>query len=359
MARRARPGEFALIERYFRPLARDAGAFGSTDDAALYRQRPGDDLVLTVDTVSAGVHFFPDDPPEAIARKALRVNLSDLAAKGATPFGYLMSLALPADWTEAWLARFAKGLAADQKAYRRLAPRRRYHPRARRAHHRDHRARPRAARARSCCASGAKPGDVVFVTGTIGDAALGLRLRQARRNRRSRRRNTCCQRSLVPEPRVALVPAIRRYASASVDVSDGLVGDLGHICAVSGVGADIDRGLCAAVGCPRGRCSPPTRRFLSTILNGGDDYEMVACVPAGFRRRVPARRGKGRGCRRCHRRHNRAQRAAGGPCRGWFGCRALGREPHAFLRPRPSDHPAPPICSRSIPNDRRTCSKCH
>ena len=113
----ARPGEFALIERYFRPLATDRGAYALTDDAALYRQRPGDDLVLTADMVAAGVHFFADDPPDSIARKALRVNLSDLAAKGAEPFGYLLSLALPADWTEAWLKGFAAGLAADQERY--------------------------------------------------------------------------------------------------------------------------------------------------------------------------------------------------------------------------------------------------
>ena len=92
--RKKRPGEFELIERYFRPLADDAGAFGLTDDAAVYRQRPGDDLVVTTDMIAAGVHFFADDPPASVAKKALRVNLSDLAAKGATPFGYLLALAL-------------------------------------------------------------------------------------------------------------------------------------------------------------------------------------------------------------------------------------------------------------------------
>jgi thiamine-monophosphate kinase len=94
-----RPGEFGMIARYLRPLADDPGAFGLTDDAALLRPEPGFDLVLTKDMVAAGVHFFPDDPPESIARKALRVNLSDLAAKGAAPIGYLLGLALPADWT--------------------------------------------------------------------------------------------------------------------------------------------------------------------------------------------------------------------------------------------------------------------
>ena len=108
--RASRPGEFALIERYFRPLAGNAGAFGLVDDAALYRPAPDEDLVLTVDTIAAGIHFMADDPAASIARKALRVNLSDLAAKGATPVGYLLALALPADWTEKWIREFAKGL---------------------------------------------------------------------------------------------------------------------------------------------------------------------------------------------------------------------------------------------------------
>src|SRR5512146_473094 len=105
-----RPGEFELIEKYFRPLAGDAGALALTDDAALYRQRPGEDLVITTDMLAENVHFFAGDAPASIARKALRVNLSDLAAKGAAPFGYLLSLALPGDWTESWLAGFARGL---------------------------------------------------------------------------------------------------------------------------------------------------------------------------------------------------------------------------------------------------------
>ena len=112
--RKKRAGEFTLIERYFRPLATNEGAFGLIDDAALLSPQGREDLVLTVDTVAAGVHFFPGDPPAAIARKALRVNLSDLAAKGAKPLGYLLSLALPKNWTEKWLQDFSRALAEDQ-----------------------------------------------------------------------------------------------------------------------------------------------------------------------------------------------------------------------------------------------------
>ena len=273
-----RPGEFALIERYFRPLAADPGAFALTDDAAIYRPLAGEDLVLTTDLVAAGVHFFPDDPPDLIAKKALRVNLSDLAAKGAEPVGYLLALALPGDWTEAWIRRFAAGLAADQKTYgvsllggdtsrasggltvavtaigrlpRGTMPRR----------------------------AGAKPGDAVFVSGTIGDGALGLRVRSGTLSPNLRAAKFLRDRYLVPEPRLALAPVVRRFASSAMDVSDGLVGDLAHICAVSGVSAVVE-----AERVPR---SPAAKAvlaadpsLLSLILNGGDDYEILATVPA-------------------------------------------------------------------------------
>src|SRR5687767_14542272 len=112
-----RPREFELIAKYFRPLASAEGAFALTDDAAVVAPQPGEDLVVTCDATAEGVHFFADDPPRAIAQKALRVNLSDLAAKGARPFAYLMALAFPSDWTEAWLRDFAAGLAVDDKHY--------------------------------------------------------------------------------------------------------------------------------------------------------------------------------------------------------------------------------------------------
>jgi thiamine-monophosphate kinase len=273
-----RPGEFALIERYFRPLASDPGAFNLTDDAALYRPRAGEELVLTTDLVAAGVHFFPGDPPDLIARKALRVNLSDLAAKGAEPVGYLLALALPGDWTETWLRRFTAGLAADQKEYgislfggdtsrasggltiavaaigrlpKGTMPRR----------------------------AGARAGDAVFVSGTIGDSALGLRVMSGGLSASTGAVRFLRGRYLLPNPRLALAPVVRRYASSAMDVSDGLVGDLGHICEVSGVSAVV-----RAADVP---LSPAARAvlaadpaLLSAVLNGGDDYEILTTVPS-------------------------------------------------------------------------------
>ena len=241
-ANRKRPGEFALIDRYFRPLAGDRGAFGLTDDAALYRQRPGDDLVLTADMVAAGVHFLPEDAPESIARKALRVNLSDLAAKGAEPFGYLLSLALPANWTEAWVKRFAAGLAADQKRYGVTLARRRHDARRRRSHDRHHRDRPRSRRARWCCVQAPDPAtrsSCPAPSATARSAFASARDELAK----ARGAKHLLDRYLHPQPRVALAPVLRRHATSAIDVSDGLVGDLAHICETSGVGAEIGADL--------------------------------------------------------------------------------------------------------------------
>ncbi len=278
MAKRARrSGEFELIERYFRPLAGDAGAFGLTDDAALYRQRPGDDLVLTCDMIAEGVHFFSDDPPASIARKALRVNLSDLAAKGAEPFGYLMSLALPSGWTEAWVRKFAEGLAADQRAYGvtllggdtirsagGVAV--------------SVTAMGRVPKGRMVLRSGARPGDIVFVSGTIGDAALGLRIRQGA-IAPPRGAKALLDRYLHPQPRMALAAVLRRHATSAMDVSDGLVGDLAHICDVSGVGAEIESALVPLSPAAR-RAVAADPAALAAVLNGGDDYETLATVAA-------------------------------------------------------------------------------
>ena len=170
-----RPGEDELIARYFAPLAGSAG-LGLKDDVALLKPPAGRDLVVTTDALVAGVHFFADDPPDAIARKALRVNLSDLAAKGAEPIGFTLDLALPDDWTADWLAAFAAGLGDDAAAYRcpliggdtvrtpgplTLAIT----------------AIGAVEPGRFASRGGVRPGDRLYVTGTIGDAALGLRLR--------------------------------------------------------------------------------------------------------------------------------------------------------------------------------------
>lgn len=273
-----RPGEFALIERYFRPLAADPGAFALTDDAAVYRPRPGEELVLTTDLVAAGIHFFADDPPELIARKALRVNLSDLAAKGAEPVGYLLALALPGDWTEPWIRRFAAGLAADQKTYG-ISLLGGDTSRASGGLTIAVTAVGRVPRGTMPRRAGAKPGDAVFVSGTIGDGALGLRVRSGTLTANPRAAKFLRNRYLVPEPRLALGPVLRRYATSAMDVSDGLVGDLAHICEVSGVTAVVEAD--SVPRSPAGRAAlAADPALLSVILNGGDDYEILATVPS-------------------------------------------------------------------------------
>lgn len=277
MAASKRPGEFELIEQYFRPLAKDRGAFRLIDDAALYRQRPDEDLVLTTDTVAAGVHFFADDPPESIARKALRVNLSDLAAKGADAYGYLLSLALPADWTEGWMKQFAAGLAGDQKTYG-VSLLGGDTTRAAGGLTINVTAIGRVPRGQMVQRSGARAGDALFVSGTIGDGALGLRIRQQTRGRKARGSSHLIDRYLHPQPRVGLAPVLRTYASAAMDISDGLVGDLAHLCAASAVGAEIEADRIPLSAAAKAALAAD-HNLVSTILNGGDDYEVLVAVP--------------------------------------------------------------------------------
>lgn len=274
-----RPGEFALIERYFRPLAVDPGAFSLTDDAAVYQPPHGEDVVLKADLVAAGVHFFPDDPAGSIAAKALRVNLSDLASKGATPVGYLLSLALPADWTEDWLRDFAEGLEADQDRFgitlfggdtTRAA---------------DGLTVSIAAFGRMPAGSiirraGAAPGDLVFVSGTIGDAALGLRIRLGTIDAMpaGKAADHLLDRFLLPQPRVELASVLRRYATSALDISDGLVGDFGHICRASSVSGEIEAAAVPLSAAARSLVSNDDTA-LSTVLTGGEDYEILASVP--------------------------------------------------------------------------------
>jgi thiamine-monophosphate kinase len=275
----ARLGEFALIERYFRPLATYPGAFNLLDDVAVLRPKAGEELVLTTDLVAAGVHFFPDDPPESIARKALRVNLSDLAAKGAEPVGYLLAIALPSDWSEVWIRKFTRGLAGDQKRYG-ISLLGGDTSRASGGLTISITAIGRLPKGTTVRRKGARPGDTVYVSGTIGDGALGLRLRLgsidgAPAGRAAARLR---DRYLHPEPRVALAPVVRRYASAALDVSDGLVGDLGHICEVSGVGATIEAAA-VPLSKPATALVATDPGALATVLTGGDDYEILCTVP--------------------------------------------------------------------------------
>ncbi|HVC63564.1 MAG TPA: thiamine-phosphate kinase [Acetobacteraceae bacterium] len=261
------PAEFALIARHFRPLA-GPGALDLGDDAALLLPPPGRELVLTVDAMIGGVHFLPDDPPDLVGRKLLRVNLSDLAAKGATPLGYLMTVAAPRDTPDDWFAGFAAGLAQDQHAF------------AVSLLGGDTTSTPgpialsltiigHVAPGTMVRRAGARPGDGVWVTGTIGDGALGLAVAQGRLADPTGHLH---RRYLLPQPRVGL--AITGVASAGMDVSDGLVQDLGHLCRAGGLAATIDAALLPL--------SPPARQagadWLPTILTGGDDYELLLAV---------------------------------------------------------------------------------
>ena len=237
----------------------------------------------TADAVTGGVHFFPDDPPDAIARKALRVNLSDLAAKGAKPIGFLMTLALPAGIDDAWLEKFSTGLGADAEGVRLSAIRRRYHSHPGAGHSFDLRFRQRSARQDGQAQRRQSRATGFIVTGTIGDAALGLRLRKEPMRRKNWKLDTAMRdhllgRYLMPQPRLGLADALQAHASAAMDVSDGLVGDLTKLCGVSGVSADIDVVVRPAIGSGAQRALASDTRLMETILTGGDDYEIVCAM---------------------------------------------------------------------------------
>src|SRR5215468_7247529 len=273
--------EDRLIATYFRPIATHPGAFGLADDAAAIAPPPGCDLVLTADGVVSGVHFFPDDPADAVARKALRINLSDLAAKGATPLGFLLSIGLPSGLRADWLKSFARGLGEDAGHYGcpLLGGDTDRSPGAITIYIAALGTVPHGGMVRR---KGAQPGDVVIATGTIGDAALGLLLRRdaaaaGRWRLNAATRDHLLGRYLLPQPRTAMAPALRRHANAAIDVSDGLAGDLAKLCRVSAVGADVaisDVPLSAAAR--HAAAAEPT--LIETILTGGDDFEVIATV---------------------------------------------------------------------------------
>lgn len=275
--------EDELIARYFAPLA-GQGALGLKDDAACLSPKPGFDLVLTVDAVVAGVHFFPDDPPETIGWKALAVNVSDLAAKGAAPVGFLLTLGVPENTKGDWLAGFAEGLAAASRGFGcallggdtvrtpdgivlsitafgevpagRLVPR-----------------------------TTAHAGNRICVTGTVGDAALGLMLRGRKDHPlvarlASEEQAFLVDRYLKPQPRIGIARAVLDHASAAMDVSDGLAGDLAKMMRVSGTTATVDIGRVPLSAAARAalRLDPSLR---DRMLTGGDDYEVLCTIPEG------------------------------------------------------------------------------
>lgn len=264
--------EFETIARLFLPLTRgEPGALELGDDAAILAPRPGFDLVLTKDAIVAGVHFFPDDPPDAIGAKLMRVNLSDLAAKGAAPRAFLLAAAFPPDAPAGWAAAFAAGIGADLETYGGALIG-------------GDTVSTRGPAFFSLTAigevpagsmirrRGARAGDLVCVSGTIGDAALHVAHRLA--GKAVVGADVLAARYLWPQPRLALGMALRGIARAGCDISDGLVADLGHICEQSGLGAVIEAArvplspaAAASVAADPG--------LLETVLTGGDDYELV------------------------------------------------------------------------------------
>ena len=276
-------GEFDWIAQLLRPLTRGAPeALDLLDDAAVIPSRPGFDLVVTKDALVAGVHFLPDDPLDLVARKLLRVNLSDLAAKGAEPWGYFLTTAWPTGTPWADKALFASGLAADGQAFdisllggdtvstpgplTLTATLLGWVPQGG--------AIPR---------KGVRPGDRLAVSGVIGDGWLGL---QAARGELDS--PALADRYRLPEPRVDLIPVLRAHARAAADVSDGLLADAGHIARASGCGVRID--LDAMPLSPEAlawlRRQPAGAEALTTLATGGDDYQIVCALDAATE--VPA-----------------------------------------------------------------------
>jgi len=262
----ALPAEFEIIAEYLKPLAGE-GALDLADDAAVFTPPPNRELVMSADAIVETVHFLPADPPDLVARKLLRVNLSDLAAMGATPLSYLLTLSVPRATPRAWFAGFAAGLAADQAEFNiRLlggdttsTP----GPISLTATIIGHVA-PGAALRRA----GAEPGDGLWVTGTIGDAALGLLALQGKIVDPT---GHLADRYHLPRPRLGL--SLHGIAHACMDVSDGLLQDIRHLCRAAGVGAEVDADLSPL--------SPEARSAgqLEICLTGGDDYELLMAVP--------------------------------------------------------------------------------
>lgn len=273
-------GEFETIERLLRPLAHPVYARDLSDDVAVLPSRPGHDLVLTKDVLVEGVHFLPNDPLDTVAQKLLRVNLSDLASKGAEPFGYLLAC----HWSDrcGWPEReaFASGLAADQQTFglhllggdtvvtpgplsvsatllgwvpKGTAPLR----------------------------AGARPGDAVYVTGTVGDGWLGLEAARGRLALSPERVATLAEHYRRPVPRLEFGRAVRGLVSAAMDVSDGLVADVRHIAQASGVGIAIDLEIMPLSAAAHAwfdmRTDPEVA--IAKLATGGDDYELLLTAP--------------------------------------------------------------------------------
>lgn len=274
------PGEFDLIARYFKPLAaREPGALGLGDDAAVLDPPPGRQVVVTTDTEVAGIHFLPTDPPASVAVKLLGVNLSDLAAMGARPWVYTLNTAWPRGVDETWISAFCDGLAGMQKRHAitlvggdTVAT--------------DGElvltvtALGLVETGRALRRNGARVGDGIYVSGTIGDGALGLVAATGGLGEIDRdARDALIDRYRHPRPRNDLGCALVGVASAAIDVSDGLLADLGHLCAQSKAGALIEVERVPLSSAARAAVSANGRRMV-TVLTGGDDYELLFTASA-------------------------------------------------------------------------------
>lgn len=289
-----RAGEFETITRCFAPLAEnEPGALSLSDDAAVLKVKDGHRLVVTMDTLVRGVHFPSDSTPQDIALRLLAVNLSDLAAMGATPAHYTLSLALPEDLDDAWLDRFAAALGAEQKSHGITLV------------GGDTVATPGplcltltalgwVVEGQELRRSGARPGDTLYVSGTLGDAALGLlAARKELPGLDSADTDYLVRRFHRPRPRVDLGRALAGIAHGCIDISDGLIADAGHIAEASSIAVEVEwerlpLSPAAAAAVDR---APGLRQ---TVLGGGDDYELLFTAPgsaAGDLARISARLG--------------------------------------------------------------------
>jgi len=270
--------ELDLIKNYFAPLSTgETGAFGLTDDAAVLAVPEGMELVVTKDAISEGVHFIGNEPPALIARKLLRTNLSDLAAMGARPYGYFLALMLPEKTDEAWIKVFAEGLRSDQEIFG-ITLMGGDTTRTRGTLSLSLTALGLVPRGQALRRAGARIGDGIYVSGTIGDAALGLQVARCKLQVSKEADAHLLERYRVPSPRVELGQKLRGVATASIDVSDGLMQDLGHIAECSGIGAVViweDIPLSDAAK----SALPLVARPHETIAAGGDDYELLFTAP--------------------------------------------------------------------------------
>lgn len=272
--------EFQVIADLFAPLARSyPGALGLTDDVALLAADPDNETAATVDAMVAGVHFLPDDPPDLVARKLVRVNLSDLAAKGARPFAVMLAAAFPRGVELDWLRRFAAGLAADLAEFDIALI------------GGDTVATPgpltlsltalgKVGRGRAVLRSGAQAGDTIWVSGTIGDGALGLRAaRDGWDALAAEHVAFLADRYRLPRPRVGLGAGLPGLAHAAMDISDGLIQDLGHLCRASALGAVV-QAQAVPLSAAAAAALAVDNSLLATALTGGDDYELLFTAPA-------------------------------------------------------------------------------